>query len=228
MPPLSTDRPVYTVFSMVKGDKPMRRIATAVAVLASFVAVSASATTIGVGFSNVGISAGRGIDMTLPGGYLSARQNLGAGYGMSAHFTGAGGKYDSSFYSGHVGVGKAYSLDGLGTLTPALQVGYQSLNVGPDDNLSAAYAGFHVRYMYAVTKDVHLYADGGFGRDFATSVTGLQTFGGLEYSGGGGALFNTGYGWVKAGYQYRHLPLSTASDLHLNTGQFVIGYAVQF
>ncbi len=205
----------------------MKRFFILAAALASFTAVSASATTLGVGFNNVGISAGRGLNMTLPGGYLSAYQNLGAGYGMSARFTGAGGKNDASFYAGHVGVGKAYSLDGIGTLTPSLQVGYQSLNVG-SDNLSAAYAGFHVRYMYPVTHDVHLYADGGFGRDFATSVTGLQTIGGLEYSGGAGAWFNTGYGALQAGYQYRHLPLSTASELHLNTGQFVIGYFVHF
>ncbi|WP_312283679.1 hypothetical protein [Candidatus Igneacidithiobacillus taiwanensis] len=205
----------------------MKRFFVLIAALTAFTAVSANATTLVVGFNNVGISAGPGISMTLPGGYLSGYQALGAGYGISARFTGAGGKNDATFYAGHLGVGKSFSLNGLGRVTPSLRVGFQSLNVGMA-NLSAGYAGIHVRYVYPVTNAVHLYVAGGFGRDFATSVSGMKTIGGLEYSGGGGVWFNTGYGALQAGYQYRHLPLSTSSDLHLNTGQVVIGYAVRF
>jgi len=94
--------------------------------------------------------------------------------------------------------------------------------------MEAAYAGFDVSYRYPITSAFSLEANGGFGRDFATSVTDLSTIGGLTYNAGALADFRVGPGILNAGYEYRHLPLSTAYDLHLNTGQFTIGYGIVF
>lgn len=187
---------------------------------------SACAATVGVGFDNVGISAGPGLNMSLPGGFLRAHQDFGRMV-ISGQFEGAGGENHADFFGGHVGVGYRFALDGLGHITPSLRMGYDALNV-PGGSLDAAFAGFHARYTYAITRKVGLYADGGFGRDFATHVTGLSTIGGLTYGGGGGVDFRVGPGTLNAGYQYQHLPLSTAYDLHLDTGQFTIGYHLMF
>jgi hypothetical protein len=110
----------------------MRQIVLALALGLGAVSV-ANAATVGIGYDNVGISAGHGLNMTLPGGYLKARQDFGP-WVASARFEGAGGGMD----------------------------------------------------------------------------------------------FRVGPGTLNAGYQYRHLPLSTAHDLHLNTGQFTVGYGMSF
>ncbi|MBU2763353.1 MULTISPECIES: outer membrane beta-barrel protein [Acidithiobacillaceae] len=203
----------------------MRQIVLALALALGAVSV-ANAATVGAGFDNVGISAGPGLNMTLPGGYLKARQDFGP-WVASARFEGAGGENRSDFFGGHAGIGYRFALAGLGYITPSLRMGYDTLNV-PGGNLDAAFAGVHVRYAYAITPVVGLYADGGFGRDFATHVTGLSTIGGLTYEAGGGMDFHVGPGVLDAGYQYQHLPLSSANDLHLNTGQFTIGYGIHF
>ena len=203
----------------------MRQTVLALALGLGAVSV-ANAATVDIGYDNVGISAGPGLNMTLPGGYLKARQDFGP-WVASARFEGAGGENRSDFFGGHAGIGYRLSLDGLGHVTPSLRMGYDALNV-PGGSLDAAFAGVHVRYAYAITPAVGLYADGGFGRDFATHVTGLSTIGGLTYEGGGGMDFRVGPGTLNAGYQYRHLPLSSVDDLHLNTGQFTIGYGLSF
>ncbi len=55
----------------------------AVSLFLSSFAVGACATTVGVGFTNVGIHAGDGLNMSVPGGSLTAKQSL--GYGYQAH-----------------------------------------------------------------------------------------------------------------------------------------------
>lgn len=242
----------------------MRRSVIFAAALAAFgVAGFADATTVGVGFDNVGINAGAGAHMTLPGGYLQARQSFGH-LVLSGKFVGAGGENHSDYFGGNANVGYRLSLDGLGHVTPGVEMGYHALNT-PGTRYSAAFAGFHLRYSYGVTRDVRLVVNGGFGRDFATSVSfpttsastiptsggtstpleglspvgemggtsgqsasGIPTIGGLEYSAGIAAQFKVGPGLLNAGYEYRHLPLSTANDLHINTGQFTVGYAMRF
>ncbi|MGK9450249.1 hypothetical protein ACSSZE_03150 [Acidithiobacillus caldus] len=187
---------------------------------------SACAATVGVGYDNVEINTGPGLNMSLPGGFLRAHQDFGRMV-VSGQFEGAGGENHADFFGGHIGVGYGFALDGLGHITPSLRMGYDALNV-PGGSLDAAFAGFHVRYTYTITPAVGLYADGGFGRDFATHVTGLSTIGGLTYGGGGGMDFHIGPGVLDASYQYRHLPLSAANDLNLNTGQFTVGYGMSF
>lgn len=196
------------------------------AVSALLLAPAAFATTVGIAFDNVGISAGPGANMTLPGGKLSVAQGFGSGYALSGNFVGAGGKNDATFYGARVEFSKALPLWG-GKIVPGLAMGFNSLNVGPV-NAEAAYGGFRVAYRYPVTRWFHLEANGGFGRDFATSVTDISTIGGLTYNAGAQADFHVGPGWLDAGYQYRHLPLSTAYDLHLDTAQFTIGYHLMF
>ncbi|WP_215843287.1 hypothetical protein HHS34_005645 [Acidithiobacillus montserratensis] len=205
----------------------MKRIALAVTALATVAVVgAANAATVGIGYDNVGISAGPGLNMTLPGGYLTARQGLGDDFSVFGKFAGAGGKNDATFYGLRGGIGKAIPFDG-GVFTPSLDMGWQRLNVGPA-SLRAAYAGVNVQYRYPLNREISLEANGGFGRDFSTSVTGLSTIGGLAYNAGASADFRVGPGFLNAGYSYRHLPLSGANDLHLNTGQFLIGYQMAF
>lgn len=186
----------------------------------------AMAGSLGIGFDNVGIDAGHGLNMTLPGGRILVSQRLGSGYAVSGSFEGAGGKNNATFYGARVGISKALSFDG-GTFTPGLNMGWQRLNAG-SDNLQAAYGGVNVTYRYPLTRAIDLKADVGFGRDFCTSVTGIQTIGGLTYNAGAQADFHMGPGWLDAGYAYRHLPLSTSNDLHLITGQFTVGYRIHF
>lgn len=200
--------------------------ATVAALVLSGISSAACAATVGVGFNEVGIHAGNGLNMSLPGGYLTAMQHFGH-FSVSGQFTGAGGKNDATFYAGHVQVGKSLNLDGLGTITPALRMGFQSFNV-MGGNLSAATAMVHIGYRYAITPDVGLYAGGGFGRDFETSVADLSTIGGLMYTADVGADFKIGPGTFNVGGQYAHLPLSSAAGLHLNTDQLHIGYQMRF
>lgn len=204
----------------------MKKIAVLSAAALLSLPMAAFASTVGIAYDNVGINAGPGLGMTLPGGKLTASTGLGAGYALSGDFVGAGGKNNATFYGARVNFTKDLPVLG-GTLAPGLDAGFNSLNVGAA-NAEAAYAGFDVSYRYPVTRAFSLYANGGFGRDFATSVTGLSTIGGLTYSAGAGADFHVGPGMLMAGYEYRHLPLSSAYNLHLNTGQFTIGYAMQF
>lgn len=200
-----------------------------VAAVASFLAAGAAfASTVGLGFTNVGIHAGEGLNMSLPGGFVTAKQGLGSGYQLSGHFLGAGGENSATFYLGNVGFGKVISLgQGLGTVTPSVNMGFQSLN-SLGENLSAATAFARIRYDYHINHAVGLYAQGGFGRDFATSVTGISTIGGLMYNAGVGADFGVGPGLFKVGYEYSHLPLSGAAGLHLSTDQYHIGYSISF
>ncbi len=204
----------------------MFKSAFVAALLASGSLTVANAATVSVGYDNVGINAGPGLNMTLPGGCVRAHQDFGP-WVVMGQFEGASGENHADFFGGHAGVGYRLPLDGLGTITPSLRMGYDALNI-PGGSLDAAFAGVHVNYTYAIIKAVHLYADGGFGRDFATHVTGLSTIGGLTYEGGGGMNFVVGPGALDVGYQYHHLPLSTAHDLHLDTGQFTIGYGMSF
>ncbi len=200
------------------------------AVLSALALLPAAAfahTTVGIAYDNVGINAGPGLHMTLPGGKLTAKQDLGDGYALSGDFVGAGGENHASFYGARVNLAKDLPVLG-GTLAPGLDAGFNRLNVGPAQHLEAAYAGFDVSYDYPLSRNFALYANGGFGRNFATSVTGFSTIGGLTYNGGAGADFHVGPGMLTAGYEYRHLPLSSSAGLHLNTGQFTVGYAVRF
>jgi hypothetical protein len=200
----------------------------AISLAISGFSMAACATTAGIGFTNIGIHAGDGLNMSLPGGSLTATQSLGSGYQVNGHFLGAGGENQADFFLGNVGVGKVIHLgEGLGTVTPSLNMGFQSLNV-QGSNLSAATAFARVKYDYAINHNVKLYAQGGFGRDFATSVTNLSTIGGLMYNAGVGANFLVGPGTFNVGYEYSHLPLSGASGLHLSTDQYQIGYSIMF
>ncbi len=200
----------------------------AVSLFLSSFAVGACATTVGVGFTNVGIHAGDGLNMSVPGGSLTAKQSLGYGYQVNGHFLGAGGENQADFFLGSVGAGKVIHLgNGLGTVMPSLNMGFQSLNI-VGGNLSAATAFARVKYDYAINRNFNLYAQGGFGRDFATSVTGISTIGGLMYNAGAGANFRVGPGMFNVGYEYSHLPLSGAAGLHLSTDQYNIGYSMTF
>lgn len=195
--------------------------------LAGF-SLGACATTIGIGYTNLGIHAGDGLNMSLPGGSITASQSFGNGYQVTGHFLGAGGENQSDFFLGTAGIGKVIPLgSGLGTITPSVNMGFQSLNV-PGANLSAATAFARVKYDYAINPNVGLYAQGGFGRDFATSVTNLSTIGGLMYNAGAGANFRVGPGMFNVGYEYSHLPLSGSAGLQLSTDQYNIGYSVMF
>lgn len=207
----------------------LRKISiAAIAVAVSGFSMTACATTIGIGFTNIGIHAGDGLNMSLPGGSLTAKKSLGGGYQVNGHFLGAGGENQADFFLGNVGVGKVIPLGaGLGTVTPSLNMGFQSLNV-QGGNLSAATAFARVKYDYAINHNVNLYAQGGFGRDFATSVTGISTIGGLMYNAGAGANFRVGPGMFNVGYEYSQLPLSGAAGLHLSTDQYQIGYSMMF
>lgn len=206
----------------------MKRLVISAALAVMLVSGAACASTVGVGFDNVGIHAGDGLNMSLPGGYVTAKQSLGSGYAVSGKFVGAGGKNDATFYAGHAQVGKTLNLGGgLGTITPALRMGYQSFNI-MGGNLSAATAGVHVGYLFPVNRDIALYAGGGFGRDFETSITGRPAVGGLMYSADAGADFKIGPGVASAGYKYEHLPMSDAAGLNLNTDQFTVGYSMRF
>lgn len=206
----------------------MQRLVFSAALAALAVSGAACASTVGVGFTNVGIHAGDGLNMSLPGGYITAEQSLGDGYAVSGKFTGAGGKNDATFYAGHAQIGKTLNIGGgMGTITPALRMGFQSFNT-MGLNLQAATAMVHVGYLFPVNRHIALYAGGGFGRDFETSVTSLQTIGGLMYTADAGADFKIGPGIARAGFQYQHLPLSHAAGLHLNTDEFSVGYRVVF
>ncbi|MGE0047770.1 MAG: hypothetical protein AB7T01_02390 [Acidithiobacillus sp.] len=197
------------------------------AVSLAFAAPAAFASTVvGIGFDNVGIDAGQGNSMTLPGGKLSVSQSLGDHYLVSGNFVGAGGKNDATFYGMKIGAYKSIPFDG-GKFLPGLEVGYNRLNIA-DAHVSAMYAGADVAYRYPLNRDVMVQVDGGVGRDFLTSVTGRPTIGGLAYNAGAQAGFRVGPGLFDVGYQYRHLPLSSGADLHLNTGEVSIGYRVRF
>jgi hypothetical protein len=57
----------------------LRKISIAViAVAVSGFSMAACATTIGIGYTNIGIHAGDGLNMSLPGGSLTAKQSLGS------------------------------------------------------------------------------------------------------------------------------------------------------
>lgn len=204
----------------------MRKRLIIAAVPALLLAPAAFATTVGLAYDNVGIDAGPGMSLTLPGGKLSVDQPLGAGYGISGNIVGAGGENQATFYGANAKAYKAIPFDG-GQFRPGLDLGYNRLS-SDGYHVAAAYAGIDVSYRYPLNRDVAIEANGGFGRDFATSVTGLSTIGGLTYNAGAQADFRVGPGLMAAGYGYRHLPLSTAYGLHLNTGQFTIDYRLRF
>lgn len=203
-----------------------KKTAVLAAVSAILLAPAAFATTVGLAYDNVRIDVGQGIDFTSPGGKLSIDQSLGAGYGISGDFVGASGGNDATFYGVRAKAYKAIPFDG-GQFRPGLDLGYNRLS-GDGSHAAAMYAGVDVFYRYPLNRNIALQVNAGFGRDFDTSVTDLNTIGGLTYTGGGGMDFRVGPGVLSAGYQYRHLPLSTAYDLHLNTGQFTIGYGMSF
>lgn len=204
----------------------MKNVSRSIFALALTAALGTSvafATTVGIAYDNVGINLG-GPGITLPGGKLSVSQSLGMGMTASGSFVGAGGRFDSTFYGLNAALAKDYPVLG-GKLMPSVNLGFNRLNTGPM-SAEAAYAGVGLGYAYPLTKEVSLGVDGGFGRDFATSVTDAQTFGGLAYNAGAEAAFKLGPGCVDAGYQYRHLPLD--GSVGLNTNEFTIGYAMMF
>jgi len=94
----------------------MKSLFVALAALSTLLlAPTAFGATAGLAFDNVGISAGHGLDMTLPGGKLTASTAFGDGLVLSGNFIGAGGKNDATFYGARVNFAKQIPVLG-GTL----------------------------------------------------------------------------------------------------------------
>ncbi|MBU2770113.1 hypothetical protein [Acidithiobacillus caldus] len=180
--------------------------------------------TLGVGYDNVGVNAG-GIHSTLPAAKISGLTTYPDGYAWG--FGLALGSGNGLTYQ-HLAatVEKALPFDG-GTITPEITAGVTRVGIGYGQHLRAAYAGFGAGYAYPLGRDVLVGVSGGVGRDFATSVPGIPTVGGLYYQASADVAFRgIGPGSLEIGYQYRHLPLTTSHGINLNTGEVFGQYKI--
>lgn len=192
------------------------------AVLATPLMAEANTYTMGATFDSTSING-----MSLPAGKISSMQLFNGGYAtMESATYGAGNSMD--YFNTAVAAGKYMPFDN-GILFAGVTGGYERLgyNMG---HIAAAFAGARVGYTYQFSRDFAVGVDGAFGRDFATSATvDPNTVGGLFYQAGASADFiNVGPGVFSVSYQYRHMPISESSNLHLNTKTYGIGYHVSF
>lgn len=165
--------------------------------------------------------------MSLPAGKIAGMQLYSEGYATGEAFTYGSGNH-MNYLQASMLAGKFMRFDG-GHLFAGVTGGYERL--GYDlGHVSAAYAGARVGYSYQIGRDLSVAVDGAFGRDFATSATvDPNTTGGLFYQAGAAVNFaHVGPGVLGVRFQYRHLPISESSGLHLNTRTYGVGYHVTF
>ncbi|MBU2862012.1 hypothetical protein HF290_16990 [Acidithiobacillus ferrooxidans] len=203
--------------------KIMKKQIIAVAVLSALVVpvFAVASTSVGIGFHNTTIDG-----QSLPAATLNMGAVVGKDYLVDGDLVDGAGNH-MNYFRGRASVGKLYSFLG-GVMTPELLAGYERLGYGAG-HLSAAYAGAGVTYTYQMG-DLGLAVGGSVGRDFDTSASvDPATVGGLFYEGEAAVDFSGfGPGVLDISYRYRHLPISVADNLHLNTSSVGIGYHVAF
>jgi hypothetical protein len=189
----------------------------------------AGTTNIGVGYDNVAVNLGNGVSSSVPTGKLAVEHVFSGNYGVNFGLTGGSGN-GLTYWNIQTGADKRLPFDG-GVLSPRIMIGATRVGIegGNAYHVSTAYAGFGASYSYPIGRYVALDGNAAMGRDFATHVTGLNTVGGLFYQAGADAVFRgVGPGLFKVGYEYRHLPISVANDIHINTSGFQAQYSIAF
>ncbi|MCR2831006.1 hypothetical protein NR402_12045 [Acidithiobacillus ferrooxidans] len=207
-------------------------LSTLVAAVVSTMALPsalAGTTIIGIGYDDVGIHLGNGVNASVPAGELTVghrfRDNYGVGFGL-VDGVGNGLTYQHL----QVSADKLLPFDG-GTITPEVMIGGSRVGIAGGNvyHVSTAYAGFGASYRYPIGRYVSLDGSAAFGRDFATHVTGLSTVGGLFYQAGAAVDFSgVGPGLVSVDYEYRHLPISVSHGIHLHTSTIQAQYSIAF
>ena len=207
-------------------------LSTLVAALVSAMALPsalAGTTTIGIGYNNVGIHLGNGVNASVPAGELTVghrfRDNYGVGFGL---VDGAGNSL--TYQRLQVSADKLLPFNG-GTIAPEVMIGGSRVGIAGGNvyHVSTAYAGFGAIYDYPIGRYVSIEGAAALGCDFATHVTGLSTVGGLFYQAGAAVDFSgVGPGLFSVGYEYRHLPISVSHGIHLDTSTVQAQYSITF
>ncbi len=202
-------------------------VLSALVALALPAAALAGTTSIGLGYDNVGIHLGDGINASVPAGKLTIGHVFGAtSYGVGFGLVDGAGN-GLTYQHLQVSADKRLQFDG-GVIAPDVMVGGSRVGIGYR-HVSTAYAGFGATYAYPIGRYVSLDGNAAMGRDFATHVTGLHTVGGLFYQAGTDVDFSgVGPGLFSVGYEYRHLPISVSHGLHLDTSGFQAQYCISF
>ncbi|MHB1633399.1 MAG: hypothetical protein ACYCQL_14465 [Acidithiobacillus sp.] len=205
-------------------------LSTLVAALVSTMALPsalAGTTAIGIGYNNVGIHLGNGVNASVPAGKLTVGHVFGAtGYGVNFDLVDGAGN-GLTYQHLQFTASKSLPFDG-GIIAPKILIGGSRVGIGYS-HVSTAYAGFGATYAYPIGRYVSLNGNTAMGRDFATHVTGLHTVGGLFCQAGADVDFSgMGPGLFSVGYEYRHLPISVSHGMRLDTSGFQAQYRIAF